>query len=47
VIEQFFGLNGSPMEQQEQARTRVIVRKLRLMMNVEEEKKTCYLPKGI
>jgi RNA polymerase primary sigma factor len=46
IIEQFFGLNGSPMERQEQARARKIVRKLRVMMNVEE-KRTCYLPKGI
>jgi DNA-directed RNA polymerase sigma subunit (sigma70/sigma32) len=46
VIEQFFGLNEHPMEKQEQARTRVIVQKLRVMMNVEEEM-TCYLPKAI
>jgi RNA polymerase primary sigma factor len=46
VIEQFFGLNEHPMEKQEQARARMILRKLRVMMKVEEER-TCYLPKGI
>jgi RNA polymerase primary sigma factor len=46
VIEQFFGLNESPMEKQEQARTRVILQKLRVMMNVEEAM-TCYLQKEI